>query len=201
MPSSQDYKTVSHLYEAIRANLTAFVIRSGTKSLFIGPESGQVDPELIRIHGIGTITDLESVNRAIDIIVEQGEGSPGDREDSHYRRFQAVKQEYADLLGDNPGFRPAYPVAENPVMRRPSEPEGKIYIDAEPAAMILDIANALTGCSCGFSCRPTLNRLPLHRRKNVCCPPLFGLCTSSTRLQKLWRSSPLVSTILTSMQE
>lgn len=145
MPSSQDYKTVSHLYEAIRVNLTAFVTRSGSKSLFIGPESGQVDPELIRIHGIGTITDLESVHRAIDIIVEQGEGSPGDREDSHFRRFQAVKQEYADLLSDNPGFRPAYPVAENPVMRRPSEPEGKIYIDAEPAAMILDIANALYG--------------------------------------------------------
>lgn len=58
MPSSQDYKTVSHLYEAIRANLTAFVTRSGARSLFIGPESGQVDPELIQIHGIGMITGV-----------------------------------------------------------------------------------------------------------------------------------------------
>ena len=145
MPSAQDYVTVSHLYEAIRANLTAFVGRSGEQSLFIGPESGQIGPEIIRIHGVETIKDLEGASRAIDLIVEQGEGSPADREDSHYRRFQATRREYAAFLAENAGFAPAYPVAQNPVMRRPAQPEAKVFLDAEPAAMILDLANAVYG--------------------------------------------------------
>ena len=146
MPSSQDYVTVSHLYEAIRANLIAFAERSGAQALFVGPESGQIGPDIIQMQGlVEIISDLESASRAIDLIVEQGEGSPADREDSHYRRFQAIKGEYSALLTENSDFAPAYPVAENPVMRRPPEPEGKVFIDAEPAAMILDIANAAYG--------------------------------------------------------
>jgi len=145
MPSSQDYVTVSHLYEAIRANLNAFAERSGADSLFVGTKSGQIGPDTVRMHGVETIGDLNGASRAIDLIVEQGEGSPADHDDSHYRRFQAVKREYAALLTDNPNFEPAYRAAENPVMRRPPEPEGKVFIDAEPAAMILDLANAVYG--------------------------------------------------------
>ena len=52
MPSAQDYSTVSHLYEAIRANLKAFIERSSLEALFVGPETGQIGPEAIRIHGI-----------------------------------------------------------------------------------------------------------------------------------------------------
>lgn len=145
MPSSQDYVTISHLYEAIRANLNAFAKRSGPKVLFIGSERGQIGPELVHMEGVEIISNLESASRAIDVIVEQGEGSPVDRENSHYRRFQSIKREYAGLLAENPGFAPAYPVAENPVMRHPPEPEGKVFINAEPAAMILDLANAVYG--------------------------------------------------------
>jgi len=145
MPSSQDYVTVSHLYEAIRANLNAFAERSGADSLFVGTESGQIGPDIVQMPGVETISDLHSASRAIDLIVEQGEGSPADHDDSHYRRFQAVKREYAALLAENPHFEPAYRVAENPVMRRPPEPEGKVFINAEPAALILDLANAVYG--------------------------------------------------------
>ena len=145
MPSSQDYATVSHLYEAIRANLNAFAARSGTPSLFVGSPSGQIGPDLFRMPGVEIVHDLASANRALDLIVEQGEGSPADREDSHYRRFQATKREYTAFLAENPGFAPAYPVAENPVLRRPSTPEDKVFIEAEPAALILDLANAVYG--------------------------------------------------------
>jgi hypothetical protein len=145
MPSSQEYVTVSHLYEAIRANLSAFAERVGPKALFVGPEHGQIGPDLITMQGVEVIVDLQSAGRAIDLIVEQGEGSPTDRQDSHYHRFQAIKREYTALLADNPDFAPAYPVAENPVMRRPPEPEGKVFIDAEPAAKVLDLANAVYG--------------------------------------------------------
>ena len=145
MPSAQDYITVSHLYEAIRANLRAFVERSGAASLFVGSESAQLGPEIITMLGVETIRDLQTASHAIDLIVEQGEGSPADCDDSHYRRFQATKTQYKAFLTENPDFAPAYPVAENPVMRRPAAPEGKIFIDAEPAAMILDLANSVYG--------------------------------------------------------
>jgi hypothetical protein len=145
MPSAQDYVTVSHLYEAIRTNLVAFVERAGPDALFVGPVGGQIGPETVTMPGIETIHSLDSAGRAIDLIVEQGEGSPADREDSHYRRFLGIKQEYAAFLAEHAEFAPAYPVAENPVMRRPPEPAGKVFINAEPAAMILDFANASYG--------------------------------------------------------
>lgn len=145
MPSSQEYATVSHLYEAIRANLNAFAGRVGAHLLFVGSAQGQMGPDLVRMEGIEIISDLASASRALDLIVEQGEGSSADRENSHYHRFQAIKREYTDLLADNPGFAPVYPVADNPVLRRPPEPEGKVFIDAEPAALVLDLANAVYG--------------------------------------------------------
>jgi hypothetical protein len=145
MPSAQDYVTVSHLYEAIRANLVTFVECWGPEALFVGPVSEQIGPDIVKMQGIETINSLDSAGRAIDLIIEQGEGSPADREDSHYQRFLGIKREYAALLAENADFAPAYPVAENPLMRRPPEPEGKVFIIAEPAAMILDFANASYG--------------------------------------------------------
>jgi hypothetical protein len=83
--------------------------------------------------------------RAIATIVEQGEGSPGEHEDSHYQRFRSIKTEYEQLLDANPAFQPAWPAAENPVMRRPPEPEDKVFVDHPFAARLLDLTNAVYG--------------------------------------------------------
>lgn len=145
MPSVQDYATVGRLYEALRANLIASTRRLGEETLFIGPSAGQIGPDIMDLEGIMTIGDLASACRAIDTIVEQGEGSPADREDSHYQRFLATRSEYRALLAANPGFKPAWPAAENPVMRRPPEPEEKVFVDDPAAARVLDFANAVYG--------------------------------------------------------
>jgi hypothetical protein len=145
MPSAQDYTTVGHLYEAIRANLIAFSQRSGEEGLFCGPESDQIGPDILPFNGIEIIRNLEAADRAIDLIVQQGEGSKAERADSHFSRFQAVKREYETLLSENPLFAPAHPVAENPIMRRISDPEDTVFVDAQPAAMLLDFANAVYG--------------------------------------------------------
>ncbi|BAZ45323.1 hypothetical protein NIES4102_23440 [Chondrocystis sp. NIES-4102] len=145
MPNSQDYSTVSHLYEALRLNLQAFCDRTSPEMVFIGPEGGQIGSEIIKMDGVGCISDLDSAMKAIDSIVEQGEGSPSDRADSHYHKFQGMKEEYIKLMEVNPEFDAVYPVAENPVMRMPAEAEGKVFIDAHPAAMVLDFANASYG--------------------------------------------------------
>lgn len=142
-PSLQDYATVGQLYEAIRANLKELARRLGETRLFAGSAASQIGPEVVDLPGVAVVGDLATALRAIDMIVEQGEGSPGDRDDSHYRAFIAIRDEYHRLQAQDPGFEPAWPAAENPVMRRPPEPEGKVYVDEPAAARVLDFANAV----------------------------------------------------------
>lgn len=145
MPSAQDYRTIGHLYEALRTNLIHLTERLGEEALFIGAADAQLGRNVADLEGIDTIQDLDAALRAIDVIVEQGEGSPRDRDDSHYRRFVEIGEELAMLSAVDPRFAPAWPVADNPVLRRPPEPEDKIFIDARRAAVLLDFACAAYG--------------------------------------------------------
>lgn len=145
MPSAQDYATIGHLYEAIRVNLTALDRELGSRGLFLGDSHSQVDRSVIDLEGIEPITELAAAQRAIDIIVEQGEGSAEDQEVSHYRSFLTIQDELAAAIERDPGFEPAWPVADSPVLRQPPEPEGKVFIDAPEAAMLLDFSCATYG--------------------------------------------------------
>lgn len=145
MPSVQDYATVGRLYEALRINLASSAKRLGEGALFVGPITAQVGPDAVQLDGVATIHDLQTALRAIDTIVEQGEGSAIDREDSHYHRFLRIKAEYEALRAANTNFEPAWPAAENPVMRRPPEPQDKVFIEDRTSARVLDFANATYG--------------------------------------------------------
>ena len=57
----------------------------------------------------------------VTTIVEQGEGSRFDREGSHYRKFLTIRTELESLCA-GPGFEPAWPVVDNPVLRKPPLP-------------------------------------------------------------------------------
>lgn len=145
MPSVQDYGTVGHLYEAIRLNLTSLARRLGEDALFLGPPSAQVGVDVVHLKGLNVVSDLDSALRAIETIVEQGEGSPSDQGDSHYQRFRSIESEFQELLARNPAFQPAWPAASNPVMRRPADAGNQIFIDDPIAARVLDLANAVYG--------------------------------------------------------
>ncbi|HYF57846.1 MAG TPA: ferritin-like protein [Burkholderiaceae bacterium] len=142
-PSLQDYATVGHLYEAVRTNLVEASRQLGEARLFVGSAAAQIGPPTVDLPGVAVVDGLAAALRAIDTIVEQGEGSPGDRDDSHYLAFLSIRDEYERLRADDPGFEPAWPAAENPVMRRPPEPEGKVYVDEPAAARVLDFSNAV----------------------------------------------------------
>jgi hypothetical protein len=145
MPSAQDYATIGHLYEAIRSNLVALERRIGSDALFLGSAADQLGSDAIDLEGVAPITDLAGATAAIDIIVEQGEGSPADRDESHYRSFLAIRDEVDELTRSDPGFVPAWPVADSPVLRQPPEPEGKVFIDDPQAAALLDFTCATYG--------------------------------------------------------
>jgi CDGSH-type Zn-finger protein/uncharacterized Fe-S cluster protein YjdI len=146
MPSAQDYGTVGHLYRGVRHGFTRLKHHLGEKELFCGDPASQIGPEDAGLPGICVVKDLRTADRAIDTIIEQGEGAPGHSEDSHYNRFIAIRQEFDALLAANPSFEPAFPVAHNPVMRRPVFDVGhRVWIDLPEAANTLDLANAVYG--------------------------------------------------------
>jgi hypothetical protein len=82
---------------------------------------------------------------AIDVVIEQGEGSSSDREDSHYRKFLAIRDELAGQIRNDPSFVPAWPAADSPVLRRPAEPNGTQFVDSPEAARLLDFACSAYG--------------------------------------------------------
>jgi CDGSH-type Zn-finger protein/uncharacterized Fe-S cluster protein YjdI len=146
MPSSQDFLTVGHLYRGIRAGLDHLAQRLGEGELFCGPVDHQVSPAIVSLPGLCVVKDLKSAHAALDTIVDQGEGAPEHRDDSHFARFQAIKAEYEALLAKHADFVPGRAVAENPVMRAPpSDATNRVFIDEPVAALAVDLANALYG--------------------------------------------------------
>lgn len=142
-PSAHDYLTVGHLYRGIRQGFVQLAAKMGAAELFCGDRAAGIDASLALLPGLERIYDLAGAERGIDRIVLQGEGAAGHDEDSHYRRFCAVRDEYETLLAQRPDFRPARPVARNPVMNRPPIPDGKIHVVEPRAAQLMDLGNCV----------------------------------------------------------
>ncbi|MEJ0011554.1 MAG: ferritin-like domain-containing protein [Bauldia sp.] len=143
MPHGQDYNTVGHLYRGIRHGFDVMAHHIGEASLFCGDVAAQIGPDDVHLPGIMTVSDLKTAEGAIETIIEQGEGAPDHSEDSHYSRFVRVRREFEEFVANDPTFEPAFPVAHNPVMHAPMNPENRVYIDNPMAAKVLDLANAV----------------------------------------------------------
>ena len=142
MPSAQDYLTVGHLYRGIRHGFERLSHYLGEKNLFCGSPAAQIGPQDAALPGLMVVTDLKSAEAAIETIIEQGEGAPAHSEDSHYQRFLNVRTDYEKLSAANPNFEPAFPVAHNPVLRRPLDASNRVFIHEPQTARVLDLANA-----------------------------------------------------------
>ena len=84
--------------------------RLGPARLFIGPPNAQATEEHFRWPELIAVTDLASARRAIDTIVEQGEGARGEWRDAHFGRLLGILDEFLELKRADPGFEPARPV-------------------------------------------------------------------------------------------
>jgi hypothetical protein len=145
MPSTQDYLTIAHLYEAIRVNIRALARELGEHGLFLTGTDGQLGPQDIDMAGVFPIATVAAAMQAIDVIVEQGEGSQDDRDDSHYRSFLAVRDQLKALRSTDSAFEPAWPVVDSPVLRTPQEPGDTCYISHPDSARMLDFACSVYG--------------------------------------------------------
>lgn len=144
-PMGIDYDTVGDFYASLGDDVRRFVGRVGEKDAFCGDPALQLSADEIDLGGAKPVICAKTALAAFDAIVRQGEGAQADSEDSHYRKFLAVRQEFDALRKANRDFRPAFPSAVNPVLRRPPRPEGRVWIENEEAARCVDLANAAYG--------------------------------------------------------
>jgi hypothetical protein len=110
VPQGQDFATVGHLYRSIGHGIRHLAEKFGERHLFVGPPRAQATAAHFRWPELIPVTDLASAERAIDTILEQGEGARGRWEQAHFGDFVRMLDEYRQLTTTDPGFQPARPV-------------------------------------------------------------------------------------------
>src|SRR5712692_1922906 len=118
VPRGQDFATVGHLYRSIEAGIAHLADKYGEEWLFVGPPRAQATQPYFGWPELVAVTDVASAQRAIDEILEQGEGPRGHWRDAHFGQFVAILDEYLQLREANPAFDPVRPVV--PVNVRPA---------------------------------------------------------------------------------
>lgn len=106
-----DYKSVGELYEMIAAGIK----KIPESELFIGNPNLQVGSDVIDFPDIIKVTDKKSALAAINLIVEQGEGTLTDEKNSHYFIFSKVLEELSNEKAENNDFNPARDIISNPI--------------------------------------------------------------------------------------
>ena len=140
VPRGQDFATVGHLYRSIEAGFAHLAEMHGEDWLFVGPPRAQATAEHFGWPELVAVTDLASAQRAIEEILEQGEGPRGHWRDAHFGQFVNILDEYQQLREANPGFDPVRPVMAANV--RPPERDVDVPLIGDPlTARVTDLFN------------------------------------------------------------
>jgi hypothetical protein len=142
MPRGQDYSTLGELYRSIEGGLIDLTRKLGEDGLFIGPAYHQADEETFAWPDLTPIVDLDGAIRALQRIVEHGEGARGAWKTAHFGRFLGVLEEYESMRRDDLGFEPAYPVVAAAV-RAVEDVEPEYYITNHATGSTSDLFNAV----------------------------------------------------------
>jgi hypothetical protein len=136
----QDFATIGHLYRSIEAGIARLAGKFGEQWLFCGPPRAQATRQYFGWPELIAVTDVASAQRAIDEILEQGEGPRGHWRDAHFGQFVQILDEYGSLRAANPAFDPARPVVT--VNVRPGEREVDTPLATDPlTARVMDLFN------------------------------------------------------------
>jgi CDGSH-type Zn-finger protein len=139
-PHLQEFRTVGHLYRSIEAGFRHLADKMGEEQLFLGPGESQARGELFGWKELAPITSCDAVTRAIEAIVEQGEGPRGDWRNAHFGRFLSVLDEYLEMKEADPGLEVTRPVL--PVLVRPPETGEDADLITDPTtARVADLCN------------------------------------------------------------
>jgi hypothetical protein len=140
VPQPQDFATVGHLYRSIEQGIDHLAEKFGERNLFVGPPRAQATSQYFRWPELVPVTDLASAHRAIDTILEQGEGARGHWQNAHFGQFVQILDEYRQLKAAHPDLEPARPVLFATV--RPSEHDDTVpRITENVASRCTDLFN------------------------------------------------------------
>ncbi len=142
IPRGQDFTTQGTLYRSVERGLAHLADVLGEDRLFIGPSFHQAEETSFGWPDLGPITNLDGAVRALERIVEQGEGATGDWATAHYGRFLAVLGEYQAMVRADPGFAPSHPVV-GAGMRPVEGIEPDVYITDPATGGCSDLFNAV----------------------------------------------------------
>jgi hypothetical protein len=139
---SEEWRTVGHLYRGIEAGLANLCARHGENAVFIGPARAQAVTEIFEWPELIAVTDLASAGRAIETIVEQGEGAHGDWITSHFGTFVGILEDLLAMQAADPAFNPARPV-EPAFVRLPPDVAAGTLIEDPTTAQVADLVTGL----------------------------------------------------------
>lgn len=142
----RDYETLGELYRGIEDGLDYLSQKLGEETLFVGRPASQTASSYLPIPGLVTVRDLKSARAAVKVIIDQGEGASPDAEDSHYRRFLAMRDEYRDLLAADENFRPGRPVLANPYALMPADVGALAAANLVDDPLSADMCSVFDGC-------------------------------------------------------
>jgi len=142
-PTPADYPTAGHLYHTIAAGLDLLAEELGEEVLFAGHGAAQVSSAQFSLPGIFPVTDLASAHRAIEEIVDQGEGCPAHSENSHFVRFTHVREELEAIRIKRSDFNPARLAAISPLLVDSVNPNNPMLITHPVAQRVVDLGNCL----------------------------------------------------------
>jgi hypothetical protein len=142
VPHLQEFDTIGQLYRSIQVGLEHMAERLGPDRLFIGPANAQATERHFRWEELVAVTDPASARRAIDTIVEQGEGARGEWREAHFGRLLEILDEYLAIKQMDPGFEPARPVVAANV--RPQATGVAVPLITDPGtARCMDLLNVV----------------------------------------------------------
>jgi len=141
-PIVTDFETISHLYRSLEDGIAALTDRMGESALFIGSPRAQATGTDFRFPELVPVTDLASARRAIETIVEQGEGARGNWRNAHYGRLLTILEQFTTARDADPAFEPSRAVLAARV--RPAEDGAPVALISEPFTVrAMDLLNAV----------------------------------------------------------
>lgn len=140
------YETLGELYRGIEDGLDYLAQKLGEDRLFIGKAGAQTADSFFHLPGLAPVHDLKSARFALNVIIEQGEGASPEAEDSHYRRFAKMREEYKELLAEDPTFEAGRPVLVNPYALLPADAATSSGVNLLDDPLSVDMSSLFDGC-------------------------------------------------------
>jgi hypothetical protein len=177
LPQKQYFSTVGNLYRGIEEGFKHLAAKLGEDGLFLGASGPQATEDLFGLPSLFRVTSLDSAARAIEGIVEMGEGARGDWEHSHFGMFLRVFQEFTDLKKANPGFNPTKPIVAA-YSRPPPGGEEVPLITVSFTSRVSDLFSASYSLAIGVLSRMYVHQPGAQKELSVLANTAVGLMTS-----------------------